>query len=169
MYKEAKPHVDKKQKAAFFCIEEDFIMGRSKGSLSTPTANEMSKEMEALGCKDSKYGIHYMRMIELLVCYRIAEEVCKNGKESVLENGVTVEIPLFGNLTIKPRQFHKVHRMSDEPSMHFDYTFSPSSGFKVDLLRIFSYENFDIADVFSTLYSDRLKEIYTRLRGNDIE
>lgn len=141
-------------------------MGRAKGSLSTPTANEISKEMEILGAKDSKYGIYYMRMIELIVCYRVAEAFYSIDSDKPIEEcSVDVEIPLFGNLKIMPRQFHERHRLSESPSVHFDFEFTPSSGFKVDLIKIFSRQNYDIAEIFSTLYSERLKELYDKLRG----
>lgn len=143
-------------------------MGRSKGSLSTPTANEIAKDMETLGCKNQKYNIYYLRLVELLVCYRVAEELCKYSSDvPIEERKVKVEIPLFGELTILPRQFHERHRLTDSPSVHLDFEFTPSSGFKVDMIKVFSEKNYDIAEIFSTLYSDRLKELYDRLRSDN--
>ena len=141
-------------------------MGRAKGSLSTPAANEMSKLMEILGAKDSKDGINYMRMIELIICYNVVEALYKmDDDKPIEEKSVTVEIPLLGNLKIMPRQFHERHRLSESPSVHLDFEFTPTSGFKVDLIKIYSKKNYDIAELFSTLYSERLKELYNKLCG----
>lgn len=140
-------------------------MARQKGSVSSTEAKVISKEIEALNGSPYRYNFDFLRIIELLISYKIAEAVCNYPKETPLEEiEVTVEIPLIGDLTIKPRVFHEKHRLTDEPSMHFDFEFSPTSAFKADVSHAFMGRNADLADVFSNMYSQRLQELYKRLK-----
>ena len=140
-------------------------MARSKGSLSSDEAKIMAKELESLGDTTFKYNFDYLRMIELLLCYRITESILDYPEDTPFENReVTVEIPLIGDLTISPKVFHSQHRLTNEQSLHFDFTFSPSSGFKSDLIRAYTDKDTPLTDIFSKLYGDRLKDLYYRLK-----
>jgi hypothetical protein len=143
-------------------------MSRLKGSSSSKEAKDFSHELEILGDKPFKYNFDYLRMIELLISYRIAEAVCDFDDDTPIEDKVvTVEIPLIGDLTIYPRLFHAQHRLTGEPSAHFDFKFDPSSCFKSDIVKAYTSKSTDLTDVFSNVYGDRLKELYSRLCGGD--
>ena len=140
-------------------------MGRHKGSLSTAEAKDMAKELEQLTGTDYKTNLDYSRMVELLLCYRIAENVCEFPADTPIENKVTkVEIPLIGELEIKPSIFHDNHRLTNEPSIHFDFSFKPTSGFKADLMKAYVNRESEISDIYASLYGDRLRDLYRRFR-----
>lgn len=143
-------------------------MARSKGSLSTEEAKNMAHELEILSDAEYKYNFNYLRLIELLICYRITESVLQFDENTPLEEQVvTVELPLLGNLTISPRVFHAQHRLTNEQSLHFDFSFTPTSGFKSDIMRAFMAKETPLTDIFSDLYSERLKDLYDKLRGGN--
>lgn len=144
-------------------------MARSAGSLSSQDAKLVAQEIETLTGIPCKKNFDYLRLIELIVCFRIAEQVrdASNIDESDFRSPVTVEIPLIGNLTIHPRVFHKTHRLTDKPSIHFDYTFTPSSGFKADVYRAFESGGSSLPSEYSALYGKRLQEIYKSIEGGD--
>lgn len=136
-------------------------MARSKGSLSTVEAKELAKELSILVDKDYKYNFNIFRLIELLLCQKICEQLWeKEEGKDLLEVETMVEIPLIGELTVIPRVFHAEHGITKEPSVHFDFSFKPTSGFKADLLRIYNEQNSGIGDVFAHLYGERLQELY---------
>jgi hypothetical protein len=98
--------------------------------------------------------------------YRVAERICEFPEDADIEDkDVTVEIPLIGNLTISPRKFHAQHRLTNEPSLHFNFRFEPLSCFKSDLLKAYSEKSTDLTTMAANLYSERLKELYNRLDG----
>lgn len=143
-------------------------MARSKGSLSTDEAKEISKELEQLLDKPFKYNFNYLRMIELLLCQRITEQICKYPKTATIyELKTSVEIPLIGTLDISPRIFHEEHGTSGKPSVHLEFTFTPTSGFKNDVLKAYQDHECDITEIFSDVYGEKLQELYKNLREGD--
>lgn len=140
-------------------------MARLKGSVSSKEAKSISKEIEQIQGSSYRFNFDFLRLVELLVSYRVAESVCEYPKDTPIEDMcVTVEIPLIGFITIKPRVFHEKHRLTDDQSFHFDFEFKPSSGFKSDIARAFLGKDNDLADVFSSIYSTRLQDLYQRLK-----
>lgn len=141
-------------------------MSRSAGSLSSKEAKIMSQELEQILDTPYKYNFSILRVIELLLCQRIVESVCSFDEDVPYEDReITVEIPLIGDLTISPRVFHEQHRLTNESSLHFDFKFSPSSGFKSDILRAYQSRETQLADIFANIYGERLKDLYNRLEG----
>lgn len=142
-------------------------MARSKGSSSSKETKSFARELEILGGNKFRDNFDYMRLIELLICYRVAEAVCEFDEDTNIEDkSVTVEIPLIGDLTIKPSVFHAQHRLTNEPSFHLDFEFEPSSGFNADIRKAYTENSTAITDIFSNLYGDRLKSLYERLCNN---
>ena len=143
-------------------------MSRSKGSASSEEAKKVSRELEQLSGKPYKYNFDYLRLIELLIVYRITETICSMPEDTEVEDKeVTVEIPLIGNLIISPRKFHAQHRLTKEPSVHFDFHFEPLSCFKADLVKAYSEKSTDLTTMLSNLYGERLKELYSRLEAGE--
>ena len=141
-------------------------MSRSKGSASSTEAKTISKELGQLSGRPYKNNFDYLRLIELLIVYRVAERICEFPEDADIEDKeVTVEIPLIGNITISPRKFHAQHRLTNEPSLHFNFHFEPLSCFKSDLLKAYSEKSTDLTTMAANLYSERLKELYNRLDG----
>ena len=142
-------------------------MSRSKGSTSSATAKEISHQMETILGTKYKYNFDILRIVELLICHKIVQELDRlnNDENADPDNrSVTVEIPLIGSLTITPSEFHSRHGITNEPSTHFEFDFKPTSGFKSDVARAFNDMDSGIGDVFAQIYSDRLKELYDRFR-----
>ena len=73
---------------------------------------------------------------------------------------VKVEIPLLGNLIIKPVVFHKSHRLTDKPSLHFEYEFEPLSGFKKHILDAYTTKECALPVEFAEEYGQKLVNIY---------
>ena len=139
-------------------------MSRSVGSLSSEETKRMASELEMLIDQPYKYNFSILRAIELLVIQRVAEKICTYDDEIPLEDkSVTVEIPLFGDLTITPRVFHEKHRLTDESSIHLSFDFVPSNSFKADVLRAYNEKETPIADIFANIYGERLKVLYNSL------
>ena len=140
-------------------------LARYAGSSSSKEAKTISEELEQLGGNSYKYNFDYLRLIELLIAYRITEQVCAFDPDTPIEEKVTsVEIPLLGELTIEPQKFHAKHRLTDEPSVHFDFTFKPSSGFKSDIIKAYANREATLSDALSNIYGDRLSYLYKRLK-----
>lgn len=140
-------------------------MARSKGSMSSDEAKEICAELEQLFNTPFKYNFNYLRMIELLVVQRITEQVCKFPEGTpTYALRTKVEIPLFGTLEIIPEVTTRAE--DKEPKgLHLNFSFSPSSGFKADVLKSYSERNSDIPDVFADIYGERLQELYNKLKG----
>ena len=127
-------------------------------------AKSISHELEMLCGSGFKYNFDLLRLIELLICQRVAETVCEFDESASIEDKcVTVEIPLIGDLTIKPSVFHAQHRLTNEPSFHLDFEFTPSSGFNADVRKAYTENSTELTNIFSNLYGDRLKSLYERL------
>ena len=140
-------------------------MPRSKGSLSTQQAKEISQEIAALIGTPYKYNLDIMRLIELLLCQRIVEQVTAyDDSVPITERDATVEIPLIGELSIIPNVFHESHGMTNQPSIHFDYVFKPTSAFKQDINRAFSQHQTDLPEILTAVYSEKVTEAYRKLR-----
>lgn len=140
-------------------------MPRSKGSLSTQQAKEISQEIAALIGTPYKYNLDIMRLIELLLCQRIVEQVTAyDDGVPITERDATVEIPLIGELSIIPNVFHESHGMTNQPSIHFDYVFKPTSAFKQDINRAFSQHQTDLPEILTEVYSEKVTEAYRKLR-----
>ena len=144
-------------------------MARYSGSSSTKEAKTISDELEQLGGRSYKYNFDYLRLIELLLAYRVAEQVCSYNADSTIEEKTTsVEIPLIGELTIKPRNFHSKHRLTEEPSVHFDFEFKPTSGFKSDIMKAYTDKSSSLTEILSNVYGDRLDQLYKRLKEEGV-
>ena len=140
-------------------------MPRSKGSLSTKEAKKVAQELEQLLGTDYKYNFDILRVIEMLICQRIQEQVCTFEEDTPLEErSCEVEIPLIGVLKITPSVFHDAHGMTNEPSKHFDFNFKPTSAFKQDVLRAYNNKEPEIGDVFADVYIEKVHELYNKLR-----
>jgi hypothetical protein len=141
-------------------------MSRTKGSTSTKDSKQIAVEIQQLQGSPYKYNFDFLRLVETLICYKVTESICNYPLDTPLdEMEVTTEIPLIGNVTIKPRTFHEKHRLTEAPSLHLDFEFEPCSGFKTDIYKAFLNRETDLPKVFATLYSDRLKELYSRLES----
>lgn len=143
-------------------------MARLKGSVSSKEAKTISKEIEQIQGSSYRYNFDFLRLVELLISYKIAESVCEYPKDTPVEEmTASVEIPLIGILKITPRYFHEKHRLTDEPSLHFDFEFTPTSAFKSDVIRAFSNKDCDLKDILSSIYSERLQELYKKFQGGE--
>lgn len=140
-------------------------MARYAGSSSSKEAKDIALELEQLGGNTYKYNLDYLRLVELLLAYRIVEQVCDYENDLPIEDKVCkVEIPLIGKLTITPRKFHDKHRLTDEPSLHFDFDFKPTSGFKADILKAYVHKENELQNVLAEIYGQRLQDLYRRMK-----
>lgn len=143
-------------------------MPRSKGSLSTQQAKEISQEVSDLIGTPYKYNLDIMRLIEILLCQRIVEQVTAYSDDvPVTERDVTIEIPLIGELSIIPNVFHESHGMTNQPSIHFDYVFKPTSAFKQDINRAFAQHQTELPEILTRVYSEKVQEAYRKLREEE--
>ena len=143
-------------------------MARSLGSISTTEAKKIATELEQIIETPYKYNLTILRLLEILICQRISEQVCEYDKMSEISDKVTkVEIPLIGTLTIKPSTFHKTHRLTEDSSVHFDFKFTPTSCFKADILQAYRSNTSELVDHFSSIYSDRINHLYDSLKGGE--
>ena len=139
-------------------------MARLKGSVSSTEAKTMAQEIETLQGSPYRYNFDFLRLEELILAYKITEKVCQFSDDTPIEERIaSVEIPLIGTITVKPRVFHEKHRLTDEPSLHFDFEFSPTSAFKSDVCTAYAKSNTDLAETLSELYSQRVTELYKRM------
>jgi hypothetical protein len=144
-------------------------MPRSKGSLSTQQAKELSQEVADLIGTPYKYNLDIMRLIELLICQRIVEQVTAYPDDTpITDKDVTVEIPLIGELSIIPNVFHESHGMTNMPSIHFDYVFKPTSAFKQDINRAFTNHQTELPEILTEVYSEKVREAYRKLREENV-
>lgn len=145
------------------------ILARSKKSLSSTEAKEFAKEMEILDGTKYKDNLNYLRLIEMLMVQRIAEQVCDFKEDTqVYDMATSVELPLIGEIKIIPRVFHEYHGMTNKPSYHFDFEFIPSSPFKADVVRAYTTKDSEIPEYFSSMYGEALKNLYDTLRKRGI-
>lgn len=143
-------------------------MPRSKGSLSTQQAKEISQEVSDLIGTPYKYNLDIMRLIEILLCQRIVEQVTAYPDDvPITERDVTIEIPLIGELSIIPNVFHESHGMTNQPSIHFDYVFKPTSAFKQDINRAFAQHQTELPEILTRVYSEKVQEAYRKLREEE--
>ena len=143
-------------------------MGRIVGSISSTESKNIAEELNNIAGSKYSDNIDILRLIELLVAQRISEQVKEFPNDLKIEEKIVeVEIPLFGNLKIKPRTFQEVQRLSNTASLHFDFEFTPSSGFRTDIIRSYTSISSPLADELSELYTKRLKELYARLKNGE--
>lgn len=135
-------------------------MARSEGSLCSKEAKNFADEITTLSGMPYRQNLDYLRLIEKLLVYRITEQVRNNTSQGVEMPSVEVELPLLGILTIKPVVFHKSHRLTDKPSLHFEYDFKPLSGFKKHILTAYLTNECDLPTEFAKDYGKRLADIY---------
>lgn len=135
-------------------------MARSEGSLCSQEAKNYASEITQLSGLPYKQNLDYLRFIEKLVTYRITEQVRESSKGDTDLPIVEVELPLLGNLIIKPVVFHKSHRLTEKPSLHFEYTFEPLSGFKQHILNAYTSKECDLPVDFINEYGQKLVRIY---------
>lgn len=134
-------------------------MARSEGSLCSSEAKDYAQEIAQISGLPYKQNLDYLRFIEKLLTYRVTEQVREHTNEDNLPI-VEVEIPLLGNLIIKPVVFHKSHRLTDKPSLHFEYEFEPLSGFKKHILDAYTIKECDLPIEFAKEYGQKLINIY---------
>lgn len=143
-------------------------LARSKRSLSSDEAKLMSKEMETLFETKYRDNLDFMRMLEMLLIQRIAEQTCNFNEDTpVYMMSTKVDIPLVGTLKVIPSVFHAVHGTTKQPSYHFEFEFEPSSSFKTDLIKAYTTKESDISYYFSDLYGKELKDLYNKMRGGE--
>lgn len=141
-------------------------MSRSKGSLSSAQAKEVAQELSQILGTPYKYNFDVLRVIEMSLCQRILEQVCEFPEGTPVEEMVcTVEIPLIGDLVIKPSVFHGAHGITNKPSTHFEFIFKPTSSFKQDIGRAYSKEHPELAEEFSQIYMEKVRELYEKMRS----
>lgn len=134
-------------------------MARSEGSLCSQEAKDFAQEITTLSGLPYKQNLDYLRLIEKLLIYRLVEQVRELSTDTELPSTI-VEIPLVGNLIIKPVVFHKSHRLTDKPSLHFEYEFEPLSGFKRHLMDAYITKECELPMDFSKSYGQHLANIY---------
>jgi hypothetical protein len=140
-------------------------MSRSRGSLSTVEAKKVSEELSQILGTDYKYNFDILRVLEMLLCQRIQEQVSEFDEDTPLEEKTCeVEIPLIGTLTITPSVFHDSHGMTNEPSKHFDFNFKPTSAFKQDVLKAYNNKDPEIGQMFAEMYLEKVHNLYNQLR-----
>lgn len=140
-------------------------MSRSRGSLSTAEAKKVSEELSQILGTDYKYNFDILRVLEMLLCQRIQEQVSEFDEDTPLEEKTCeVEIPLIGTLTITPSVFHDSHGMTNEPSKHFDFNFKPTSAFKQDVLKAYNNKDPEIGRLFAEMYLEKVHNLYNQLR-----
>lgn len=138
-------------------------MSRSAGSLCSAEAKDYAKELTQLTNIPYKQNLDYIRFLEQLISFRVCEQVRefdKRNTDSVDKATCVVEIPLIGTLTIKPIIFHKQHRLTNTPSLHFNFTFEPLSGFKKHIVEAYTKGECEIPTEFSAMYGQTLNDIY---------
>lgn len=135
-------------------------MARSEGSLCSKEAKAYADELTTLTGLPYKQNLDYIRFIERLLVYRITEEICENVTEEDDKPVTTVEIPLIGKLIIRPVTFHKSHRLTDKPSLHFEFDFEPLSGFKKHLCDAYTYRECQLPIEFAEMYGQKLSDIF---------
>lgn len=140
-------------------------MARSEGSLCSKEAKEVATEIVTMSGMPYKQNLDYLRFIEQALVYRINEQI----REQKFDNNndlppVEIEIPLIGKLKIKPVIFHKSHRLTDEPSYHFEMDFTPLSGFKKHILDAYTLNECELPTNFAKMYGKKLADLY---KGDD--
>jgi len=135
-------------------------MARSEGSLCSQEAKDFSEEISQLSGLPYKQNLDYLRFIEKLLAYRVTEQVREFATTEDPMPATHIELPLIGNLTIKPVVFHKSHRLTDKPSLHFEYTFEPLSGFKKHILDAYMLKECNLPIEFAKEYGQKLVDIY---------
>lgn len=137
-------------------------MSRSSGSLCSQEAKSFAEELATLTGMSYRQNLDYIRFIEQLMSFRICEQVRDYAfREDNSKPTAVVEIPLIGKLTIKPVIFHKAHRLTDKPSLHFEFIFTPMSGFKKHILDAYTLGECTLPTEFANMYGDTLADIYT--------
>ena len=140
-------------------------MSRSAGSLCSKEAKDFADEITTLSGLPYKQNLDYLRLIEKLIIYRVVEQVreCCNFEEinnTTSLPPVIIELPLIGNLIIKPVVFHEQHRLTNKPSLHFEYEFEPLSGFRRHLMDAYLTRECEIPMEFSEMYGQKLVNLY---------
>ena len=135
-------------------------MARSEGSLCSQEAKDMAEEISIVSGLPYRQNLDYLRFIEKLLAYRVTEQVRELSTEEEPMPLVDIEIPLLGVLKIKPIIFHKSHRLTNTPSLHFDFEFIPLSGFKRHLLDAYITKECELPTDFAKEYGQKLADIY---------
>ena len=135
---------------------------RKIGTILSPECKTYSKDIENITTVPEYINLQYLRLIENLVCQRICEQVLENKKECITDNPVTVEIPLIGNLTITPVNWHKSHLGTGKSSLHFDFDFEPLPTFKKHIQSIYTTDNCELISLLSEQYSKILVNNYSK-------
>ena len=138
-------------------------MARSEGSLCSREAKNFAEEITEVSGLPYRQNLDYLRLIEQLMIYRVTETVRELSEDEGDKPIVSVELPLIGKLVIKPIIFHKSHRLTDKPSLHFEYEFEPHSGFKKHLCDAYIIGECELPTEFAELYGKKLSDIYNNL------
>lgn len=135
-------------------------MARSQGSLCSDESKTLAEELETLTGLPYKQNLDYIRFMERLLIYRVTEQVCEKSAEFDCKPITEVELPLIGKLIIKPVTFHKTHRLTEKPSLHFEYEFVPLSGFKKHLCDAYMYQECALPTEFAEMYGQKLNKMF---------
>lgn len=137
-------------------------MARSKGSICSKEAKDYAIELETLTGLPAKQNLDYLRFLEMLMVYRVAEQVKAARDKDSVAMSATVEIPLIGDLIISKSIFHKKHTLTDEPSIHFEYEFRPSNAFKNGIYDAWFNDCTQLPREFADMYGQKLQDLYTQ-------
>lgn len=138
-------------------------MARSEGSLCSKEAKTFASELETLTGLPYRQNLDYIRLIERLVVYRITEAIIEASDEESDRPVVKVELPLLGKLVVKPITFHKSHRLTNSPSLHFEFDFEPLSGFKKHLSDAYILRDCKLPTDFAAQYGEKLSESFENI------
>jgi hypothetical protein len=58
--------------------------------------------------------------------------------------------------------------MTNQPSIHFDYVFKPTSAFKQDINRAFAQHQTELPEILTRVYSEKVQEAYRKLREENV-
>lgn len=144
---------------------------RKPGTILSPKCKEYAEEIEQLTNVPQYINLQYLRLIELLVCQKVNEEILLHSNNNVNKElpNVTVEIPLLGNLKIIPKLWHHNHLRTGKPSIHYEFEFEPFPAFKNHISKIYSGEDCELTSLLSDAYSKILVDTYKNIMNLDGE
>jgi hypothetical protein len=135
---------------------------RRVGTILSPECKNYAKDIQTI-CDVPEYiNLQMLRLIESLICQKIAEQVQENKKQNKNEP-IVVEIPLVGNLTITSQIWHKHHLRTDKPSTHINFEFEPLPTFKNHVSKIYNNDDCPLISLLSESYAKILVDTYKDL------
>lgn len=133
-------------------------MARSKGDVYTEEAGEIAKELTTFNGIPKNVNLNYLRNIEALIVYRVAEQIA-TGKESP----ISVEIPLIGTLEITNTVYHTHHYRTGNASNLMSFKFTPTYCFSSHLKKAFATGECNLPEIFADKFGELMAEKYKSL------